>query len=656
MSMPSKQAIASASTPAAGQFVADASGTALAIGGVNGYLKVRLNIPVGAIATLTGGGEVAGSEIFKITLDSNGVPAAGQTTWTSDQFSSPVNPGFNIEVHNGNDRTVGTIQAAVITGPGPVDLTTLIGTNNGVSYPGAILSNPGANQTISTGNLTITNNLTVGGTATVNNLDSRIFVDGTHYALTAAGIQQAINDAVSVGSREVHLPAGSINISTTLTITHGGLRLVGCGAGVTDAGSTPATALIYTGSAGSDLLQITGQVSSRLDKVILENLILDGNATARYTLRTEKIDVPTFRDMRIRGGATANWYNVDSTGIKLYNFGCTAISGYGIVLDWGSTAFGWYGGQFDMLQANSHPFFVIQGTGNTFTISNVEFNAGGSSTFNGFASLQAFDTNSSFTSAPTGGAGAPKCIIFENCQFNYGSGASAAASQGSDILVSGTATNPITEVIFEGCYFSGNSIGAISVKTDQANNIKIINGRSEGHTTATLTNTVNSSNVALLFVQSTDSARTSGAGSIMDITPSSGGIMQSAQGFAAPAFVSTSSNVASAGQVRLASADAVKFRNNANSGDLAIAKDTNDQLTWPNRIKVDTVRITGATFGTAVNELGIGTTNGFGNGASGTAVTTTAKGTGSGPTTAQTVVKYLNINIGGTDFWIPLMQ
>jgi len=56
--------------------------------------------------------------------------------------------------------------------------------------------------------------------------------------------------------------------------------------------------------------------------------------------------------------------------------------------------------------------------------------------------------------------------------------------------------------------------------------------------------------------------------------------------------------------------------------------------------------------GTAV---GFGKTTGFGNG-SGTAVTTTAIGTGSGPTTAQTVVKYLKIDIGGTKYWIPLMQ
>jgi hypothetical protein len=54
--------------------------------------------------------------------------------------------------------------------------------------------------------------------------------------------------------------------------------------------------------------------------------------------------------------------------------------------------------------------------------------------------------------------------------------------------------------------------------------------------------------------------------------------------------------------------------------------------------------------------LGLGTTVGFGNGSAGAAVTTTTKNTGTGPTTPQTVVNYLEIDIGGTKYWIPLVQ
>lgn len=47
---------------------------------------------------------------------------------------------------------------------------------------------------------------------------------------------------------------------------------------------------------------------------------------------------------------------------------------------------------------------------------------------------------------------------------------------------------------------------------------------------------------------------------------------------------------------------------------------------------------------------------GFGNGASGTAMTTTAQGTGTGPTQPQTIVKHLRIHLGNEVFWLPLVK
>lgn len=68
------------------------------------------------------------------------------------------------------------------------------------------------------------------------------------------------------------------------------------------------------------------------------------------------------------------------------------------------------------------------------------------------------------------------------------------------------------------------------------------------------------------------------------------------------------------------------------------------------------VTIAGATPTASGTILGLGNTTGFGNGSAGTAVTTTTKNTGTGPTTPQTVVKYLEIDLGGTKYWIPLVQ
>lgn len=66
--------------------------------------------------------------------------------------------------------------------------------------------------------------------------------------------------------------------------------------------------------------------------------------------------------------------------------------------------------------------------------------------------------------------------------------------------------------------------------------------------------------------------------------------------------------------------------------------------------------VAGATPTGATGTLSLGNTAGFGNGTSGTAVTTTTKNTGTGPTIPQTVVNYIEIDIAGTKFWIPLVQ
>lgn len=66
--------------------------------------------------------------------------------------------------------------------------------------------------------------------------------------------------------------------------------------------------------------------------------------------------------------------------------------------------------------------------------------------------------------------------------------------------------------------------------------------------------------------------------------------------------------------------------------------------------------VTSATPTTTSGQVGFGTSSGFGAGSAGTGVTTTTKGGGTGPTTAQTIVKYLEIDIAGTKYWIPLMQ
>ncbi len=71
---------------------------------------------------------------------------------------------------------------------------------------------------------------------------------------------------------------------------------------------------------------------------------------------------------------------------------------------------------------------------------------------------------------------------------------------------------------------------------------------------------------------------------------------------------------------------------------------------------VSGLTVSGALITTQPTYADISGTTGFGTGSSGTAVTTTTKGGGTGPTTPQTVVAYLRITLGSTVYHVPLVQ
>src|SRR5580704_14162750 len=68
------------------------------------------------------------------------------------------------------------------------------------------------------------------------------------YPGTGAGIQCAISTALASGSKQVYLPCGTTDITSTISLTSGGFALIGCGSGGNNTGSTqPATLLQWTG-------------------------------------------------------------------------------------------------------------------------------------------------------------------------------------------------------------------------------------------------------------------------------------------------------------------------------------------------------------------------------------------------------------------------
>lgn len=256
--MPSPKAIASASSSpaAAGAFV-DGKNNPVAAG----YLKIKLALPSNSVASLTGGGEVNSTQTVKITLDNNGIPSPGQTMFMSDQFSSPVNPAFNIEVHTSGDQIVGVIKNAVLTGTAPVDLTNITVTANGPSYSGSVLLTPSGNQTITSGNLTVNagsvdaTDFTVHGTASTG---TGGVVRATSPTLTTPTLNSATLASATLTSPTVSNVSGLtpgkqiFTSSGTFTIPSGvkAVKVTVVGAGGAGGGATTTSGSGAGGSGG----------------------------------------------------------------------------------------------------------------------------------------------------------------------------------------------------------------------------------------------------------------------------------------------------------------------------------------------------------------------------------------------------------------------
>lgn len=302
---------------------------------------------------------------------------------------------------------------------------------------------------------------------------------------------------------------GIWNINDTINIKHGGLSIIG--SGMNDSITNPGTQLQWTGPPGKDLISIAGTETDRIDRIVLQDMILDGGGKARYTVRAEKIDTAEMDRIKIRQGAVAGFYLVDSTGWKLYNSEFTQCPSYCLVSDWGTGGFAWVGGNVDILVANSHPAILVLGATNAWHMQNVELDASGTGAFAGFVQITGFDTNSPFPGAPIGGGGAPAMVNISDSSFFQHSTATAPL-QGADVVISGTASHPSQKIILERDAFFGLNISPVAIKVDFTDNPALRDVMSNGHTTSTLAMTANASHVLEEFVLSgTDRARCSGA-------------------------------------------------------------------------------------------------------------------------------------------------
>ena len=111
-----------------------------------------------------------------------------------------------------------------------------------------------------------------GNSINAYNLDNVLYVDGVKYALSATGIQQAINDAVTAGGTKVILPPGTIGMGTTALNMHSGVCLIGAG--------ETATILSYSGpTIGISFGDTTGTTGACVRDLQLFFTTAAGNST-----------------------------------------------------------------------------------------------------------------------------------------------------------------------------------------------------------------------------------------------------------------------------------------------------------------------------------------------------------------------------------------
>lgn len=231
----------------------------------------------------------------------------------------------------------------------------------------------------------------------------------------------------------------------------------------------------------------------------------------------------------------------------------------------------------------------------------------------------------------TSGIGIGAGVIERGFYSNFSGNASATTAVRAFEALAGGGTGVATASVVN--YYSGTiSVGASSGTITRALELQL-STPSAGTNNASIADNITFSGNWFINQSGSNSSRLSGKLGIkmdptndLDIT----GTLGVTSTATAAGFISSTANVASAGQVRLASADTIKWRNNANDADISLSKSTANVLTWAGDAKFGgtSSQNTGVTRidfnGTAsvsISGTGGGTTGG------GTATFTTGAGT-----------------------------
>lgn len=187
----------------------------------NGYLMLTLQ----QNATIIGGGQIFSTIPTRIKLDSSGKIPAGTQIVASDEMVTQI--PYTADLQDSNMSRLDTLGTWAIVGASPIDLSLMVSTNAGVSFPGAVLLSPSGDQTI------LNNNLLPASGNTTQSLGSSSAqwdaalqdvtiknLAGIRYADQFANVQAAITDLPSSGgivdarSANTNLALGTIDVGS----------------------------------------------------------------------------------------------------------------------------------------------------------------------------------------------------------------------------------------------------------------------------------------------------------------------------------------------------------------------------------------------------------------------------------------------------------
>ena len=314
----------------------------------------------------------------------------------------------------------------------------------------------------------------------------------------APAIQDAIDDAAAVGGSVVFPPtSASYKVASTLSIPTQGA--VANALGLTLKGYGGFVILNYTGS--GTLFSLPGTSgSATVPYVTFEDLRLTGPNAATGSIPTgttkgisaSYANVVTLNRVFVKGFGTGVELGSSCTGWKLHQVQIArCVTGLAIT-GAGSGGFDWYGGQVDTNVLG----VSIDASLNGVSLCGLEFDTDSDG-----------DMGSSGVGAAVVKGGAAR-VSFNDCRFF----AEATPTQGATVLLDGGCV----DILFSNCHFTGNAGGSSSqaaVKLASTSFVKVIGGRTTGHTTSSYVVTSSAASVLMLDTNNAEGTRITGTGS-----------------------------------------------------------------------------------------------------------------------------------------------